>query len=373
MSAICIDAKDRIVDRSRICVRAICVPQAGMGAWAFHSWQARLPPEVEVLPVELPGRNTRMTEPKPTSMDELVDGLVEALALGGAFELPYVLVGHSMGSWIVFELAAKLKLRAATRQPSLLIVSGMRPPHLSALEHDADTISPALSGLPAAEFWRHFERRYGRHPDLQQAEMKQYVLPLLRADFAIVESYTPSYGHAALGCGVVACAAAGDNRVKAGQMGEWRGYAEEGRFELMEPFKVSPLPWSTPHRYVIEGPAPLQALIARVCLKLLQDPDGPLATLAAAPSETGSIPTSAHPTTARCAESSPATRSSPLPPPPPPQPPPPQMSVVQFLDGAGLAAHSQLFAGCGVGEWLTVLDTGRPAFLSMLADKASPA
>ena len=39
--------------------RLFCFPQAGMGAWAFHGWQAALQdalPELEVMPVELPGR-----------------------------------------------------------------------------------------------------------------------------------------------------------------------------------------------------------------------------------------------------------------------------------------------------------------------------
>ena len=45
-------------------VRLVCIGPAGAGACFFHGWGAALPDWVEVLPVELPGRNTRIREPK---------------------------------------------------------------------------------------------------------------------------------------------------------------------------------------------------------------------------------------------------------------------------------------------------------------------
>jgi medium-chain acyl-[acyl-carrier-protein] hydrolase len=52
--------------------------QAGMGAWAFHSWQRHLP-SVSLLPVELPGRNTRLREPCYTDLCTLAKDAVTAL------------------------------------------------------------------------------------------------------------------------------------------------------------------------------------------------------------------------------------------------------------------------------------------------------
>ena len=79
-------------------LRVVCVPQAGMGAWAFHGWQEHFRPEVEIFPVEIPGRNSRMTEPKPTTMGELVKNLFADLEACGTFNKPYVLLGHSLGA-----------------------------------------------------------------------------------------------------------------------------------------------------------------------------------------------------------------------------------------------------------------------------------
>ena len=228
---VCKGPKDAIKDPARVRMRVICVPQAGMGAWAFHDWQAAMPAEVEVLPVEPPGRNSRMVDPKPTSMSELVADLIPGLNDYGAFDKPYVLVGHSLGAWcasaalalprafahaplhayaralpavgrleafqcrpavlpcligrVAFELCAA-QMRSGGRLPSLLVVSGCRAPHLSALEHDNDTVQPAISKLAEDDFWTHFERRYGRNPDLAEPFVKQMVTPLLRADFGIV-------------------------------------------------------------------------------------------------------------------------------------------------------------------------------------------
>ena len=48
-----------------VALRLFCVPQAGCGAWSFHAWDALLSsvaPRVEVMPLELPGRNSRHGE-----------------------------------------------------------------------------------------------------------------------------------------------------------------------------------------------------------------------------------------------------------------------------------------------------------------------
>jgi thioesterase domain-containing protein len=147
------DPRDRI-DATRCKINLLCVPQAGMGAWAFHGWQKKFPDTVDVLPVELPGRNSRMMEPKPSSMAELIKGLADGVKAYGALSKPYVLFGHSLGGWVAYELAAEL-LKRGEPAPQLFVVSGVRAPHLSALEHDADKIAPSIAHMPDAEFWTH--------------------------------------------------------------------------------------------------------------------------------------------------------------------------------------------------------------------------
>ena len=89
-------------------LRVFCLPQAGCGAWSYHGWQNRLPPHVEVLPVEYPGRNSRLRHPfEYQSLQDLASAVVDAIepllpagadaskdaASKSAAPPPYVLLG----------------------------------------------------------------------------------------------------------------------------------------------------------------------------------------------------------------------------------------------------------------------------------------
>lgn len=79
-----------------------------------------------------------------------------------------------------------------------------------------------------------------------------YGRPLIRADFGIVEGYTPTRGsEKPLPCPLVACKAIGDNRVSDEQMAGWSEYAAD--YSEVK-FDVTPLPWSTPHRAQSHAP-----------------------------------------------------------------------------------------------------------------------
>ena len=145
------------IDHAKVRMRVLAIPQAGMGAWAFHGWQAALPETVELLPVELPGRNSRMLEPKGQSMRQLVTALVDALA-ETLREKPFVVFGHSLGAWMAYEVCVELQKRRGP-QPVGLVVSGARAPQLADPENDADRVQPRMAELPSAAFWAHFERR----------------------------------------------------------------------------------------------------------------------------------------------------------------------------------------------------------------------
>ncbi len=161
-------------------VRLFCFPYAGGGAMIYRTWQASLPPEIEVCPVQLPGRETRIREDPRQRLLPLVFEL--SLVIEPYLDMPYALFGHSMGALIAFELARELRRRKAP-QPVHLFVSGRpapqipdtRPP-LHTLDDDAFIEKlRALSGTPEAV--------------LQNEELMALMLPLLRADFAKCETY----------------------------------------------------------------------------------------------------------------------------------------------------------------------------------------
>lgn len=160
-------------------VQLICVPHAGAGASAYRDWQDRLGPAIEVLPVQLPGREARFGEPLVRSVSELVDGLV-----GPAVELvrgPVAIFGHSMGSLIAYELAHAMAARGRT--PVHLFVSGYAAPHLPPR-------GPALHTLPDQEFQDHISALQGTASEvLDHPELMGLLLRVLKADYELCETY----------------------------------------------------------------------------------------------------------------------------------------------------------------------------------------
>ena len=157
-----------------------CFPYAGGGASTYRGWGASLPNDLEVCPVQLPGRESRLREPAFTSIESMVPAAADALA--PYLNLPFVLFGHSMGAAISFALARELRRRGLP-QPLHLFVSGRRAPHLPAREEP-------IHQLPDPEFMAKLRELNGTPEEvLQHAELMKLLLPILRADFAVNETH----------------------------------------------------------------------------------------------------------------------------------------------------------------------------------------
>jgi medium-chain acyl-[acyl-carrier-protein] hydrolase len=167
----------------RTSVRLFCFPYAGGGDFIFRSWQRILPDTIEVCPVQLPGRGSRITEPLCIKIDQLVQEAGEALAQH--LDKPFALFGHSMGALIAFELAHHLR-REYSSLPVHLFVSGRCSPQTRSEPND---LKPFDSALPEMLL------RYNGTPAeaLENPELMELVLPVLRADLALCKSfiYTP--------------------------------------------------------------------------------------------------------------------------------------------------------------------------------------
>jgi len=81
-------------DNPAASLRLFCFPYAGGSAAVYRNW-TDLPAEIDVCPVQLPGRDERFREPAFTRADALCDALVVALA--DYLDRPFAVFGHSMG------------------------------------------------------------------------------------------------------------------------------------------------------------------------------------------------------------------------------------------------------------------------------------
>lgn len=60
-------------------LRLIRLPPAGGGAGVFHGRRPYVPEHMELVPVELPGRGSRIDEPVPDDLDALAAALLHGL------------------------------------------------------------------------------------------------------------------------------------------------------------------------------------------------------------------------------------------------------------------------------------------------------
>ena len=162
-------------------MRLFCFPPAGMGAAYYRSWAGELPDAVEMYAVQLPGRTMRMAEPSMTSIRDLVESIVSAIA--ARLDLPAAFLGHSMGAVLAAETARELMARNLP-SPVHMFVSGRRPPHMP------DPMPP-LRGLSDDDFVLEINRRYGGIPKaiLDSPDVLALLLPALRADVTALETF----------------------------------------------------------------------------------------------------------------------------------------------------------------------------------------
>lgn len=161
-------------------LRLFCLPHAGGSAVIYNNWFQSLPPQVEVCPVQLSGRGSRIREKPFTRMETLRAEMVSALR--PLFDKPFAFFGHSMGAAISFEVTRLLR-REGARLPVHLFISGNRAPQLR-------TQKTHTYNLPEAEFIEELRRLKGTPAEvLEHPDLMKVVMPLLRADFELIETY----------------------------------------------------------------------------------------------------------------------------------------------------------------------------------------
>lgn len=202
-------------------LRMFCFPYAGGGASAYRGWGASLPQEIEVCPVQLPGREGRLREQPFTRPEELIQAVTDALTPW--FDLPFVFFGHSMGAMIGFELSRELRRRGRPL-PLHLFVSGRRAPQLPTREEP-------IHALPEPEFIVRLRELNGTPEEvLQHAELMKLLTPLLRADFAVNETYVYAEEEP-LDPGISAFGGLADTDVKREDVEAWN-IQTRGRFRM---------------------------------------------------------------------------------------------------------------------------------------------
>jgi surfactin synthase thioesterase subunit len=193
------------------CFRLFCFPYAGGGASIFRLWQERLPSDIEVCAIQLPGREDRLRETPFDRLSSLIDELADVLY--PYMDLPFAFFGHSLGSLISFELTRRLRRQKAPC-PLQLFVSGCRAPQIP-------NPDPPIHQLPDAEFIEELGRFNGTpQAVLDNPELMEVFLPLLRSDIGLWETYVYDR-EAPLDCPITAFGGLEDEEVSREELAAW--------------------------------------------------------------------------------------------------------------------------------------------------------
>lgn len=161
--------------------RLICFHHAGGSASVFAQWGKFLRPNIEVIAVQLPGREQRLKDHKLYHIEQIVPEILAELCVYK--DKPFAFLGHSMGGMLAFEVTQRLHSQGRTL-PIHLFASGADAPHKFSER-------PHCHQLPDDEFTQHIIDQYDGLPIYIQenSELLALTLPILRADMTVCETY----------------------------------------------------------------------------------------------------------------------------------------------------------------------------------------
>jgi surfactin synthase thioesterase subunit len=194
-------------------VRLICFPYGGGGASAFRKWQILLGSDVEVCPVQLPGREGRFGEPAHTDVEALMSAMVPALS--PLFDIPVFLFGYSMGAAIAYKVASYCSKHAVQVDLRGLICCARKAPARES-SHDV------LSDLTDDEFIEHIVSLGGSTVlNFQHEELRRIAIRLLRSDFLLSASVFEPHDKM-IDVPLTVIGGANDQTVSGVELEEWR-------------------------------------------------------------------------------------------------------------------------------------------------------
>ncbi|HVU69241.1 MAG TPA: alpha/beta fold hydrolase [Ktedonobacteraceae bacterium] len=164
-------------DQARL--RLFCFPYAGGRASIFRPWAESLSSEIDVCSIQLPGREERLREPPYRKLEPLVEAL--ATAMLPYLDRPFAFYGHSMGALVAFEVARHLR-NEYERYPVALHLAAFRSPQLP-------NPNIKIYHLPIEVFKVVLRADGIPETILQNDELMQLMLPTLRADYEVCDTY----------------------------------------------------------------------------------------------------------------------------------------------------------------------------------------
>ncbi len=192
-------------------LRLFCFHYLGGAASVFREWSDALPSDIEVCPVQLPGREARLKEQSFTEFVSLIETLGQVLS--PYLDKPFAFYGHSLGTLIGFELARLVRQQYGL-SPMHLFVGGLQAPHFS--------ISKLNTRSSSSEQMLNYLWDISEVPQsiLDDRSLFEELMSIFKADTQLLQSYIYSQ-EKALDCPISAFGGIDDPVVSPEELAQW--------------------------------------------------------------------------------------------------------------------------------------------------------
>lgn len=181
--------------------RLFCLPYAGSGASLYAQWYQYVDKEIEVCPIQLPGRENRRNETLCKDMQQIITEITDAIV--DLLDKPFAIFGYSMGGILAYELTVKLYERFHVK-PKKLFMSA------ASLFRDKKTLE--VSCMNERQLTEYLKATGGVPAEiLSNKYFRQEYFPIIQNDYSLVEEY--KFGYRKVPCDIVAFASKEDQEV----------------------------------------------------------------------------------------------------------------------------------------------------------------
>ncbi len=206
----------------------VCFPHAGGGPSVFAEWRRDCPADMDLLAVQLPGREMRANEKLLRNAKEAAAQIGTDLMrlLAGRRPRRLVFYGHSLGALLAYEAARWLE-NGRGWGPDLLVLAGRRSP-------DLPLNRPVFHTLEDAEFLAEIIKMGGSPAGiLDDPRLARFFLPTIRADVEMTDSYQFCPVQP-LHAGIVAAYGDDDALATRPEVESWSRFTQRGGFRSVE-------------------------------------------------------------------------------------------------------------------------------------------
>ncbi|WP_010249068.1 thioesterase II family protein [Acetivibrio cellulolyticus] len=195
-------------------IKLFCLPYAGGSAMSYMSWKRYLDKRIELKPIELSGRGKRFVEPLYGDAKDAVDDIYNRIS-GELDGTAYAIYGHSMGTILTYELIRAI-IGKNGQEPLHVFFSGRYPPF-------AEVEDENVYMLPDREFMAKISSLGGTNQEvLENKELLDLFLPVLRADYKLVETYKHNGSILKLNCDISVLSGKYDDYVEGKSVERWQ-------------------------------------------------------------------------------------------------------------------------------------------------------